>query len=184
MKIKNNKFSYVYFTLLLIIILLLIFIPKVTESYENINKNRKNQKVNLTCDKGKHNDYNCKSFVPENPKTEIITKHVYYPSVTFERGIGPKDSTGKIIFKKKFHKIPSIHCQPIINKSSANDSDSPPSNNISVFNITLNGFEYKKTLITSKKEYNGLTSLEDDDKNTFSWLAISEPKEKPELLKK
>ena len=178
MKIKNNKFSYVYFTLLLIVILLLIFIPKVTESYENINK-KKNKKVNLTCEKGQHNDYNCKSFVPEDPKTEIITKHINYPSVIYEKGIGSKKSTGKILFKKKYDEIPSIQCQPIINKELISDSKNPLSINISVYNITLKGFEYKKSIISSKEEYNGLTSLEEDNENTFSWIALSDPKEKP-----
>jgi len=187
-KIIQFSFIHIYFLLLLVLILLVCCIPKIQENFISFNKikNKKsnseedqklskkdnNSVVNLSCKIGKDNEYNCTRF-----ESKPIVKNIKmnYPPLLYDTGIGPSNSEGSVKFKTKFKSIPQVYCTPISDPKNTDIS----SISISVYNVTKSGFQYEKSKISSKKEYNGLTSLGEDNKNKFNWLAISEPPKNP-----
>ena len=196
---KKEKFSYLYIYLILILILIILFvsIPKIRENFiankikikKSKNESEKKDVVNLSCKIGKDNEYNCTRF-----ESKPIVKNIKmnYPPLLYDVGIGPKSSSGTIKFNKKFESIPKVYCTPILeNKKISNikfskikekkedDEADISSLNISISNITPTGFNYKKSKISAKKEYNGLTNLSNDEESTFNWLALAEPPKDP-----
>lgn len=199
---KKQYFSSFHIYLILLLCLIaLIYIQSINS--KNINENFKvlsktkqvndssMNKVNLSCNIGSDNKYNCTKSVPEKViKEKVIIKQ---ENVLFETGIGPESNTGKINFKKKFSKIPSIYCTSLINEKKPEFKDGKlkkeeneiiPSINISVYNVTNSSFEYKKTKIDSNDEFNGMLVIEKDNKYKFNWMAISEPISDKDLIKK
>ena len=179
---KKEKFSYLYIYLILILILIILFvsIPKIRENFiankikikKSKNESEKKDVVNLSCKIGKDNEYNCTRF-----ESKPIVKNIKmnYPPLLYDTGIGPSNSEGSVKFKTKFKSIPQVYCTPISDPKNTDIS----SISISVYNVTKNGFQYEKSKVSTKKEYNGLPSLGEDNKNKFNWLAISEPPKNP-----
>ena len=187
---KNQSSLYLYL-ILLFIILVVIYIygiksKNVYESFRNSYskiENYQNQKneVNLSCQVGENNVYNCKSYVG---KTKITTIHKNYPALTFDKGIGPVSSSGVIKFNKTFDEIPYIFCNPILESKkstlSKDEAEEIPLINVTVYNITKQGFRYiKNKTERSGDDFNGIPKISEDNKTKFHWLAISDPPKNP-----
>ena len=187
---KNQSSLYLYLILLFIILVIIYIYGKksknIYESFTNlygINENYQNKKddVNLSCKVGENNVYNCKPYMA---KTKITTIHKNYPAVTFDKGIGPVSSSGIIKFNKKFDVVPYIFCNPILeSKKSAlskDEADEIPLVNITVYNVTKQGFMYiKNKTESSGDDFNGIPKISEDNKTKFHWLAISDPPKNP-----
>lgn len=187
---ENQSSLYVYL-ILLFITLVIIFIygiksKNIYESFRNSykeieNYQNKKDEVNLSCQIGENNVYNCKSYVG---KKEITTIHKYYPTLTHDKGIGELNSEGFIKFNKTFNKIPFVFCNPILEyqKSPLNKDkvEEMPLVNITVYNITKEGFRYiKNRTERSGDDFNGIPKISEDNKTKFHWLAISDPPKNP-----
>lgn len=188
---KKGSFSYVYIYIffLLFIIGLLYYqgykSKNINESFisRKINNSDENDinKVNLSCEVGDGNVYNCKSF-----KEKTITVKQNYPPLKYDKGIGPITSRGEIKFKTVFDKVPTIFCNPMLDAPKNNptltkdDSEKIPIVNISVYNVSEGGFNYvKNKVMKSGEDLNNIPVMSEDDKTKFSWLAISDPAKNP-----
>lgn len=187
---KNQSSLYLYLILLFIILVVIYIYGKKSKnvyesfqnSYENIeNYENKKQEVNLSCEVGENNVYNCKPYMA---KTKITTIIKNYPAATFDKGIGSESSSGIIKFNKTFDEVPYIFCNPILDYQnstlSKEKAEEIPLVNITVYNITKEGFRYiKNKTESSGDDYNGIPKISEDNKTKFHWLAISDPPKNP-----
>lgn len=183
----NNQSSLYLYLILILITLIFIYIygrksKNIYESFRNIENYQNNkQEVNLSCDVDQNNVYNCKPYMA---KTKITTITKNYPVATFDKGIGPISSSGIVKFNKKFHEIPYIFCNPILEYQNSTLSkekiEEIPLVNIAVYNITNEGFRYiKNKTESSGDDFNGIPKISEDNKTKFHWLAISDPPKNP-----
>ena len=86
------------------------------------------------------------------------------PIPNYQMGMGNIDSEGKIDFKIPFEKTPFVFTQ-----SQLSDKDSTL---INIKNISVDGFEYKKSKI--KRDPSGLIGLIKDNKSNFQWIAYKQ----------
>ena len=196
---KKEKFSYLYIYLfLLLCVISLIYYQSIkskdinenfiSEAIQKAQEDQKKEesKVNLSCVLEKDGKYNCTKYTPE---TIVKNVQVNYPPLKYDVGTGPSASSGMVKFKTKFESVPRVYCTPIsttipIDPSTGkllkkDDQNDIQSINITVFNVTESGFYYLKSKVSTKKEFNGLTSLGKDDQSIFSWLAMTEPPKNP-----
>ena len=187
---KKGSFSYVYFYIFFLVIIIgLIYYQsfKSKNINENFisnkinNKDNDNNKVNLSCEVGDGNVYNCKSF-----KEKTITVKQNYPPLKYDKGIGPITSRGEVKFKTMFEEVPTVFCNPMLDAPKNNptltkeDSEKIPIVNISVYNVSEGGFNYiKNKVMKSGEDLNNIPVMSEDDKTKFSWLAISDPPKNP-----
>lgn len=126
-----------------------------------IDKNKKNN-IQLNCIQ-EENELICKNAVPQK---EIIRKN--YPPLNYEKGLSESMSDGYIEFKQVFNKTPNVYTQPIIDEEYLKNENAL---SVDVYNVSNKGFFYKKNIMESDEE-SGLTGLNPDDKNKFSWFAL------------
>ena len=166
----KNKFSCTYYYLIIIILLfiLLIILKQLNFKQKNLNEfliDKFENKVNLSCDKSSDNKYNCKSF-----QSKTIIKNINYPQLVYETGISPLNYKGEIKFKKKFKEIPTVYTQSIYKTSDDIDINT----DVTIYDISMNGFKYKKTIMIPDSE-TGLLTMDEDKKSKFNWLALTKP---------